>query len=103
MSEFSNNLTDAELERLALLAEELCEAGQIIQKIIRHGYESYHPKNPEITNRELLMKELAHVDVAVNLMCMNKDIYQYALLEYGKAKLEDIHQWLHHQDKGEQP
>lgn len=44
---FSNNLSDAELERLAYLAEECGEVQQIIGKIIRHGYESYSPNDPE--------------------------------------------------------
>lgn len=43
MSDFTNNLTAAEQERLAILAEEMGEALQIIGKIIRHGYESYNP------------------------------------------------------------
>jgi hypothetical protein len=36
-----NQLTDAEAERLALLAEECGEVVQVIGKILRHGYESY--------------------------------------------------------------
>jgi hypothetical protein len=51
-----NRLTPAEAERLALLLEELGEAQQIIGKILRHGYESYHPDDPETTNRTLLAR-----------------------------------------------
>jgi len=41
--EHFNNLNPAELERLAILAEEAAEVVQIANKIIRHGYASYHP------------------------------------------------------------
>jgi hypothetical protein len=34
---FSNELSDAEVERLAILAEEMGEAQQCIGKILRHG------------------------------------------------------------------
>lgn len=41
MSEpFSNNLTDVEIERLGLLAEECGEVLQLVGKILQHGYES---------------------------------------------------------------
>lgn len=38
MDEPFNDLSNAELERLALLLEELGEAQQVIGKILRHGY-----------------------------------------------------------------
>ena len=43
MGKFSNDLTDAEVERLAVLAEEMGEAIQCIGIILRHGYESWNP------------------------------------------------------------
>ena len=62
MSEFSNRLTDAEAERLAILAEECGEVIQIVGKILRHGYDSYNPTvepMKQIPNRRLLEKELS--------------------------------------------
>ncbi|PCJ24121.1 MAG: hypothetical protein COA96_10270 [SAR86 cluster bacterium] len=53
-----NGLTPAEAERLAMLAEEAAEVIQIIGKILRHGYENFHPDAPETTNRELLAMEV---------------------------------------------
>lgn len=43
MPEHFNGLTPAEAERLAMLSEECGEVIQIIGKILRHGYDSYHP------------------------------------------------------------
>lgn len=64
------SLTKDEQERLHILAEELFEAGQSVQKILRHGYKSYHPDearkpaNERITNDMLLVDELLDVDAA---------------------------------------
>ncbi len=43
MQDHFNRLTPAEAERLAMLAEEAAEVIQIVGKILRHGYASYHP------------------------------------------------------------
>lgn len=53
-----NQLTPAQMERLAMLAEECAEVIQVIGKIQRHGYYSYHPDNPNLSNLQLLQKEL---------------------------------------------
>lgn len=48
------DLTNAELERLAILMEECAEVQHIIGKIIRHGYESFNPFDDNKTpNRKL--------------------------------------------------
>lgn len=62
-----NQLTPAEAERLALLAEEMGEAVQAIGKILRHGYESRHPDGGP-TNREVLEREVTDVFFAANLL-----------------------------------
>jgi NTP pyrophosphatase (non-canonical NTP hydrolase) len=63
-----NQLTPAEAERLAMLAEECGEVIQVIGKILRHGYDSYHPANPRVTNRDLLAKELRDVNAVLHAM-----------------------------------
>lgn len=66
---FSNGLSEAEAERLAMLLEELGEVQQIIGKILRHGYESRDPtKDDSPTNRALLERELGDVSAIVELM-----------------------------------
>ena len=75
MSEHFNDLTPAEAERLAYLAEECGEVAQAVAKILRHGYDSYNPDAPEMgNNRVQLWKELRDVVKAVNLMANAGDI-----------------------------
>lgn len=62
-----NNLTPAEAERLAMLAEECGEVIQVIGKILRHGYESCHPVSGE-RNRDRLQAEVTDVLAVLVLM-----------------------------------
>ena len=78
MQDHFNGLTPAEAERLAMLAEEE-EAAKVIQvvgKILRHGYASYHPDNPSLTNRVLLMNELADLNAVQLLMEGSGDVFR---------------------------
>lgn len=64
-----NELTPAEAERLAMLSEECAEVIQAVSKILRHGYESVNPLEPEKgTNREQLGRELIDVFAVLLLM-----------------------------------
>jgi hypothetical protein len=67
-------MTDAERERLAMLAEECAEVIQVVGKILRHGYNSYHPDDPKVTNRELLIRELQDIEGVVYGMREKNDI-----------------------------
>lgn len=69
MTDHFNQLTEAEAELLACLSEECGEVVQVIGKILRHGYDSYNPNDPdEIPNLNLLEMELGHVLAIVELM-----------------------------------
>ena len=68
MSDHFNGLTPAEAERLAMLAEECGEVIQMVGKILRHGYDSYHPSDPTTTNRHLLIAELRDVNAVLKAM-----------------------------------
>ena len=70
---FSTGLSLAQEERLHLLAEELCEAGAEIGKILRHGYNSSHPVTCKV-NKDMLEKELGHVVNAIALLGLAGDI-----------------------------
>lgn len=73
-------MTEAERERLIMLAEEAGEVVQIVGKILRHGYESYHPDDPlQVTNREHLTNEIRDIDGII-----------YGMLENGDLKLDDF-------------
>ena len=69
-----NGLTPAEAERLAMLAEECGEVIQVVGKILRHGYDSYHPdqagKAPQFryTNRDMLTHELSDLFAVIEMM-----------------------------------
>jgi len=92
-----NNLSEAELERLALLNEEAAEVQQIISKIIRHGYSSYHPNDHDrISNRKLLEKELGDLAVAIHLMIDSKDISESRIEAFSIQKKESANKYLHH-------
>lgn len=99
MVDHFNGLTPAEAERLALLLEEMGEAQQAIGKILRHGYASKNPHDPNgVTNRESLERELGDVRVAIDLLIDGGDIDgdEISLRYYKKQKT--VRPYLHHQE-----
>lgn len=97
MEQQFNNLTSAQAERLFCLLEELGEAQQAIGKILRHGYESYHPKFPETANRDNLEKEIGDIGAVLEMLVENDDLSLDKIEEYENEKAEAIKQYLHHQ------
>lgn len=99
MSEpFSNELNDAQLERLAILAEEMGETLQIIGKIMRHGYESYNPVvDTGMTNRRELERELGDVYAAIGMLSDAQDVSAHGVGQRMIEKKRNIKKWLHHQ------
>lgn len=100
MLDHFNELTPGEAELIALLMEECGEVVQICGKILRHGYESYHPEDvKKISNRFLLMKELGDVEAAIQLMHDAGDIADCTVKGRKKLKLESVVKYLHHNPK----
>lgn len=99
MSDQFNRLSPAEAERLAMLAEECAEVVQVVGKILRHGYESYHPNEPDgQTNRSLLSSELIDLLAVVDLMENRHDfVVRPTAADYGKAVRRKL-KYSHHQD-----
>ena len=99
-----NELTPAEAERLAMLAEECAEVVQIVGKILRHGYKSWYPADTFRTpNRVLLFKELVDVQAVMQLMCQGGDIasiHRSDALHEAEKKLTYAH---HQQGLGVNP
>ena len=89
-------ISKEELERLAIVAEECAEVIQIINKIIRHGYENYHPNNPDVTNRELLGKELSDL-IAVATLLTDTEVLEITDIP---TTLRKKQKYLHYQDIG---
>lgn len=93
-----NKLTPAEAERVAVLMEEAAEVIQICGKILRHGFESCHPKDiKKTTNRELLEKELGDLNFAQTLMIGSSDINLSSIEKFEQSKKSKIGKYLHHQ------
>lgn len=93
---FSNELTPAQAELLALLLEEMGEAQQMIGKILRHGYESTHPAG-DITNRRLLEKELGDVRHSMIRLCEAGDLNKEEIHKHADQKRVTVKRYLHHQ------
>jgi ribosomal protein S28E/S33 len=91
-----NQLSPAQTERLAILAEEMGEVVQIVGKILRHGYDSYHPSGGD-DNRGLLELELGDVLHMLDRMTKAGDISKVRLSVRKADKAARIAQYLHHQ------
>ena len=97
-SENYNQLSAAEQERLAILAEECAEVIQIVGKILRHGYESCSPyDSTATTNRQLLQKELGDTEWICGEMMKHNDISRAAIATRSAQKAEKAKPFLHHQ------
>lgn len=96
-----NELTDAEAERLAILAEECAEVIKCVGKILRHGYESYDPTGQvKGTNREQLEREIGDVHAIAGFMAGHGDTTHKGTSEAFNSKLDKFHEgraYLHHQ------
>lgn len=93
-----NKLSDAEEERLAILGEECAEIVQLVGKIIRHGYESFHPANPELTNRMLLAKEIGHFLANLDLMTSRSDVDKHLIETSSDLKKLTRSKYTHYQN-----
>lgn len=88
------NLSAAQIERLALLLEEMGEVQQVVGKIIRHGYDSCHPDGGP-TNGELLEEELGCLTAALEIMITAKDVDDKKIAEERLGKYRRVIKFLH--------
>ena len=95
--EHFNKLTPAEAERLAMLAEECGEVIQVIGKIMRHGYDSYHPADPTTTNRALLGRELTDLYAVASSLCRDR-VPEGSLFDQDQAWVRKL-RYAHHQEE----
>lgn len=98
MSEHFNQLTPAQAERLAILAEEAGEIVQAVGKILRHGYASTHP-NGGPDNRGSLTKEVGDLFATVALMVDAGDLNEDAVEQAADDKLANGGRYHHHQEE----
>lgn len=96
----SNNLNEAQEERLIVLAEELSEAAQAVMKILRHGYASFNPTvavRKRISNKDHLEAELGHVLNAIDMLERKGEISEANLAVNKHQKALTVGKYLHHQ------
>lgn len=94
---YYNKLSQAQEERLAMLAEEAAEIVQAVTKILRHGYESHHPDTPDLTNRRHLAYEVGNFSRVANL-CFDAGDWELVDERRGyEAKDKNMKRFTHHQ------
>lgn len=93
-----NMPTLAEAERLVLLIEECAEVQHAACKILRHGFESYHPEIKHDNNRGNLATELGQLKYAINLVIVSKDVLDIQVSSAEKVKANSVQDYLHHQN-----
>lgn len=91
------NLTAPQLERLAVLVDELGEVTHAVGKILLHGYGSHHPDRPNRNNRDDLESELGDLTSIVSFMGASGDISLDIVKEASAEKLRNrFDKYLHH-------
>ena len=96
---YSNGLTDAGLERLALLMEECGEVIQAIGKIQRHGYTNdWLTSRHRPSNRQQLEEEIGHFWYAILLLLDAGDLSMAEIERHAEEKEKTVRQYLHHQN-----
>lgn len=94
-----NQLSEAQIERIAILMEECSEVIQICGKILRHGYNSYNPfDEKKIINKSFLEKELGDVLFAIKLLETSNEIDIEVIKKRSIDKIELAKPFLHHQN-----
>jgi hypothetical protein len=94
-------LSPAELERVAILADQCGQVVQICGKILRHGYESCNPFDARCKpNRLLLEREVGAVRGAIDLLINRGDIDRKEIAVWRRRKRSSLAQWTHHQGLG---
>lgn len=95
MSRPFNNLTFAEAEALALLAEEAGEIVQACAKALRHGLDSEHP-DTGVDNRTALQCEIGDLFAAVDIAAGHGIVFHRRIRQARTDKLARVAPYLHH-------
>jgi NTP pyrophosphatase (non-canonical NTP hydrolase) len=93
---YNNQLLPAQLERLALLIEEMGETIQVVGKILRFGYNEGHPAR-FTTNKSDLEKELGHVMSAVARLQSATEVDYETVVNHQVEKSISAKKFLRHQ------
>tara|TARA_R110000868_G_scaffold25423_11_gene99279 strand:- start:25171 stop:25500 length:330 start_codon:yes stop_codon:yes gene_type:complete len=98
-----NELSQAQIERLAWLSEEFGEIQQAIGKILRHGYDSKDPTNPNHKgNRADLEREIGDAYTAIALMSNEGDLSLIRIMS-SSHEMDLSKKYFHHQSWNKSP
>jgi NTP pyrophosphatase (non-canonical NTP hydrolase) len=87
-----NDLSAAQLERLALLSEECGEVLQVVGKILRHGWQVHGHEN-----RIALEHELGDLRWAIQMLIAADDVWDSTIARFAAEKTPKALPYLHHQ------
>jgi NTP pyrophosphatase (non-canonical NTP hydrolase) len=87
-------ITDAERERLACIAEEASELAQNCMKAIRHGLDSRHPQSG-ISNRQLIAQEVGDLLAMLGVSAEQGDFSLAKANDSAHAKLDRVGPFMH--------
>jgi len=93
-----NGMSNAQIERLYLLAEECAELSHAIIKALRHGMDSYNPliEGEAPSNQEEIEFEVGDLMFAMELCARNGDFNQARAFAAKQLKGRKVWQYLHH-------
>lgn len=91
-----SKLTPAQVERLAILAEECGETVQAAMKVIRRGFNRKHPRKPGPNNRGHLEEEIGNVLNAIEMLVEAGDVRSKKIKASLESKRERVKKYLYH-------
>lgn len=93
-----SKLTEAQAERLQMLAEEAGEVVQACMKILRHGFDSYNPHDQQAgSNKVQLSYEIGNLKEIIDLMELHCDLSPATVIEGRVRKRVNMKKYTHHQ------
>jgi len=96
---FTIDLTEAQRERLIILAEECAEVIQAVSKVLRHGFHAHYDNG--ISNKVQLEIECGDIRAAMIRLCNANDLNKTFIHESAEYKLTQD-EFLHFQTEDEE-
>lgn len=89
----TSTMNKSTLETLQILQEECAEVIQIISKIQRFGFDSCHPREPNVTNLDNLRMETGDIMALVSILIEKGIFTNEGLVAAAKNKMEKLEVW----------
>jgi hypothetical protein len=88
-----NPPTEREREALTILQEECAEVIKEVSKILRFGWDSYHPKDPSTTNRNLLEEEVGQLRHMIDYLIDKGALNPFTLEDAADVKVDKLRRY----------